>query len=417
MNGSIAGELADARARTLALVEDLDDAVLMPPLMEIVNPVLWEIGHIAWFQEKWCLRHLAGRDPLVANGDALFDSAAVEHDTRWGLPMLTRDEILAYTARVLAEVTERLEQRDLAPEERWFHQLALFHEDMHGEALAYTRQTLELPPPAFAPEPEAGEGALPGDAEFSSGTFRLGATGDEPFVFDNEKWAHEVEVTPFRLARAAVTQGEFAAFVEDRGYARRELWSDAGWRWREETGAEHPVYWRPAGGSWERRHYDCWRPLEADRAILHVAWYEAEAFCNWAGRRLPTEAEWEFAASATKARFPWGDDPETEGRAHVGLTADGCREVGALAAGDSAEGCRQMIGNVWEWTSTTFGPYPGFTPDPYKEYSAPWFGDHMVLRGGCFATRPRLLRNTWRNFYRPYRRDVFAGFRTAADAI
>jgi iron(II)-dependent oxidoreductase len=230
---------------------------------------------------------------------------------------------------------------------------------------------------------------------------------------------------PFALARAPVTQAEFAAFVEGGGYRRREFWDEEGWRWREGAAAEGPVYWqRQPSGTWLRRAFDRWVPLEPHRPVLHVNWYEADAYCRWAGRRLPAEAEWEAAAaaepgadsglSARKRHFPWGDGPPGAGRANLDGYRLGCVDVGALPAGDSAVGCRQLIGNVWEWTASDFLPYPGFVADPYREYSQPWFGTHKVLRGGCWATRGRLLRNTWRNFYRPGRRDVWAGFRTCA---
>jgi iron(II)-dependent oxidoreductase len=255
--------------------------------------------------------------------------------------------------------------------------------------------------------------------EVAGGVFLLGAEPGEPFVFDNEKWAHPVGLKRFAVARAPVTQAEFAAFVEDGGYRRRELWAAAGFAWREQAAAEHPVYWRREPGGWLRRDFDRWVPLEPYRPVIHVNWYEADAYCRWAGRRLPAEAEWEAAASVPvgggrKRRFPWGDADPTPARANLDGAARGCVGVAACADGDGPSGCRQLIGNVWEWTDDDFRPYPGFTPDPYKEYSAPWFGDHKVLRGGCWATRGRLLRNTWRNFYRPDRRDVFAGFRTCA---
>jgi iron(II)-dependent oxidoreductase len=257
------------------------------------------------------------------------------------------------------------------------------------------------------------------------GIFQLGATPAEPFVFDNEKWAHPVHLKPFRIARAPVTQAEFAAFVEDNGYRRQELWSPQGWQWREGTAAEHPVYWQRQAQGWQRRDFDRWRLLEPHRPVLHVNWYEADAYCRWARRRLPSEAEWEAAAGSEpaangrelaqhKRRFPWGDICPTGRQANLEWENLGCVDVAALETGDSAFGCRQMIGNVWEWTADDFGPYPGFAADPYRDYSLPWFGTHKVLRGGCWATRARLLRNTWRNFYTPDRRDVWAGFRTCA---
>ena len=412
----------DARRRTLELIGDLDDGQLLGPRLPTVNPLLWEIGHVAWFQEWWVLRRGDSLSPLRAEADSLYDSAAVAHDTRWDLLLPGRDVTLRYLARVEDLVLERL-ARGPSPDEVYFTLLSVFHEDMHAEAFTYTRQTLGYPAPRLSGDggsAPAGEDApWDGDVTVAGGVYSLGAEPAEPFVFDNEKWAHPVPLRPFAIARAPVTQTEFAAFVEDGGYCRPELWADAGWAWRERAAAERPVYWRREADGWQRRDFDRWVPLEPHRPVIHVNWYEADAYCRWAGRRLPAEAEWEAAASwsgpgESKRRFPWGADAPTPEQVNLDGQAVGCVGVAAHAAGDSPCGCRQMIGNVWEWTADDFLPYQGFTPDPYKEYSAPWFGDHKVLRGGCWATRGRLLRNTWRNFYRPHRRDVFAGFRTCA---
>ena len=419
----------DARRRTLDLIADLRDDQLLGPRLPIVNPLLWEIGHLAWFAERWILRLAGGQPPLRADADALYDSSAVPHATRWDLPLPSRTATLEYMRLVELRVLDVLD-RGPNPEERYFILLAIFHEDMHGEAFLYSRQTLAYPRPtlggglsfpATRHPPPATQQAWPGDVFVPGGTFMLGATPDEPFVFDNEKWAHPVPLRPFAIARAPVTQSAFAAFAEDDGYRRRELWSEAGWHWRQTVQAEQPLYWQRQRDGWLRRDFDLWLPLEPYRPVLHVNWYEAEAYCCWAGRRLPTEAEWEAAAAASgpdlagpKRRFPWGDTPPEATRAQLDGYALGCCDVAALVDGDSACGCRQMIGNVWEWTADDFGPYPGFTPDPYREYSQPWFGTHKVLRGGAWMTRARLLRNTWRNFYKPDRRDVWAGFRTCA---
>ncbi len=424
MSDEISTWLRDARARTLALAAVLTPDALLGPRLAIVNPPLWELGHVAWFQEKWVLRHATGRPPLRADVDALYDSTAIPHDARWELPLPSLDETVAYLGAVERAVLDELAA--LGEERLYFARLAVFHEDMHCEAMAFTRQTLGLaaPRPSRSEQPLATAGALPGDVQVPGGTFLLGAAPGGPFAFDNEKWAHPVELAPFAIARAPVTQAQFAAFVEDGGYRRKGLWSGSGWRWREATGADRPAYWEPRGGSWARREFDALLPLEPHRPMVHVSWFEAEAFCRWAGRRLPTEAEWEAAAAGEpgpagrlaprKRRFPWGDGPPTAERAHLGAQVLRAVDVGALSAGDSAFGCRQMIGNVWEWTASDFLPYPGFIPDPYREYSKPWFGTHKVLRGGSFATPARLIRNTWRNFYTPDRRDPWAGFRTCA---
>ncbi len=427
----LAAWVQDARERTFDLVADLTDAQLLGPQLSITNPFLWEIGHVAWFQEKWVLRDTAGRPPLRADADSLYDSAAIPHDTRWELSLPSRKETLAYMRAVRDGVLERIARGPLDDKERYFILLSVFHEDMHTEAFTYTRQTLGYPPPIFSGGAQPplgsrsapGNGPLPGDVEIPGGRFFLGGSPHEPFVFDNEKWAHEIRMEPFAIARTPVTQSEFTQFVDDNGYRRRDLWSDSGWQWRECAAAEHPLYWKREGNVWLRRDFRSWVPLEPHRPVLHVNWWEAEAFCRWAGRRLPTEAEWEVAASAEpahggrelserKRRFPWGDSAPTPDLANLAWRAMGATSVADCAAGDSAFGCRQMIGNVWEWTSSDFGPYPGFVVDPYKEYSQPWFYTHKVLRGGAWTTQPRLLRNTWRNFYPPNRRDVWAGFRT-----
>ncbi len=433
--------LREARGRTLALIGDLDHDQMIGPRLDIVNPLLWEIGHVAWFQEYWVLRHLIGRAPILANGDALYDSAKVAHETRWDLPLPSKSETLAYMQNILDELSAPYESgndSDGIEEAAYFLSLVLLHEDMHDEAIAYTRQTLGYAKPKFddsgetTPSPKQTNQIMEepsletlGDAVIPGGRFVLGSAPDRPFVFDNEMGAHEVDVKPFAISRTAVTNAEFAAFVEDRGYERRELWIEEGWHWLQRAGAKHPVYWLRDGNKWLRREFNEVVPLEDHLPVLHVNWYEADAYCRWAGRRLPREAEWEMAASAEPAadgrritdrqrRFPWGDETPTPEHANLDWRALGCVDVRLLAAGDSAFGCRQMIGNVWEWTATDFGPYPGFVPGPYKEYSAPWFGDHKVLRGGCWTTRSRLIHNAYRNFSQPDRRDVWAGFRTCA---
>jgi len=423
--------VSDARRRTLELVADLSDEQMMGPRLPTVNPLLWEIGHTAWFQEKWVLRHVCGEGPYRAEVDALYDSIAIPHDTRWDLPLPSRGATVEYLQATRNRVLEKLAERELAAELLYHVQYTVFHEDMHNEAFVYARQTLGYPAPrlrGFAAADTDGESgsqavSAPGDAGVPGGIFLLGAAREEPFVFDNEKWAHPVEVQPFAIARTPVTQAEFLGFVENDGYAREEFWSPEGWTWRKAVAAEHPVYWRNEDGQWMRRDFDRWVRLEPQRPVIHVNWHEAQAYCRWAGRRLPTESEWEIAAAADidsggymrfspKRRYPWGENPPDANHANTDLRRTGCINVGALPASDSQVGCRQMLGNVWEWTESDFRPYPGFIADPYKEYSEPWFGTHKVLRGGCWATRARLLRNTYRNFYTPDRRDVWAGFRT-----
>jgi gamma-glutamyl hercynylcysteine S-oxide synthase len=445
--------LQETRERTLELVDDLNEEQLMGPLLKIVNPLRWEIGHLAWFQEFWVLRHLRNLAPILKHGDELYDSARVAHDTRWDLPLPDRDATFAYMRQVLERVIEQTSYgshglKDAEGyDEEYFLNLVLLHEQMHAEAITYTRQTLSYLPPAIGVAvKQADDEAVPdrvriaeevltliqtdnilrGDAEIPGGKFTLGTASKQGFVFDNEQLAHHVEIGPFTISKTAVTNAEFQAFVEDNGYIRRELWTAEGWQWRSGVSAEHPVYWRWEGnGRWLRRNFDEWVVLDERLPVIHVNWYEADAYCRWAGRRLPTEGEWEMAASAEpapggrgiaryKRPYPWRIGSPTPELANLDWRAMGCIPVDALPAGDSAFGCRQMIGNVWEWTASDFTPYPGFIAGPYKEYSEPWFGDHKVLRGGCWATRSRLIHNTYRNFYTPDRRDVWAGFRTCA---
>jgi gamma-glutamyl hercynylcysteine S-oxide synthase len=413
--------VGDARHRTLELIADLSDEQLIGPMLDVVNPLLWEVGHLAWFQERFVLRQACGEPPIRGDADAIWDSGAIPHDTRWRLALPTREETLAYVNEVRDRVIDRVLGAGDNDVVLHFALYTVGHDDMHTEAITYTRQTLGYPEPRlsglppFDPSGDEG-GPLVGDAEVPGGTFLLGARRSEPFVFDNEKWAHPVEVEPFTMGRAPVTQAEFAAFVEDGGYRRRELWGDDGWAWRTRTGSEHPVYWRSRDDTWQGRRFDRWLALEPHHPVVHVCWYEAEAYCRWAVRRLPTEAEWELAATGQPERpFPWGKGEIEPYHANLDWQAMGTVDVGSFAAGDSSSvGCRQMFGNVWEWTSTTFGPYPNFEPDAYREMSEPWFGSRKVLRGGSWATRSRFLRSTMRNYFTPDRRDVVAGFRTCA---
>ncbi|MEO8204313.1 MAG: selenoneine synthase SenA [Betaproteobacteria bacterium] len=429
----LARELCSSRERTDRLARELAGERLLGAQLPIVNPPLWEIGHLAWFQEFWCLRQKvdgAIADSILTGADRLYDSARVAHATRWSLPLPSFEATRAYQREVLERVVRRLQQEPANSRLHYFADLAAFHEDMHGEAFHYTRQTLGYPDPFDPPgAPVASSDSCgakspgtpaAGDAEFGGGRFMLGAAPGGGFVFDNEKWAHGVTVAPFRMARTAVTNAGYAAFVAGGGYSRREFWDDAGWAWLAQAGLKAPRYWigddtALAVGPWRVRRFDRSVPLDPDHPVVHVNWHEAQAYCRFAARRLPTEAEWEYAARAGDAGtrpFPWGDAVPDAGRAN--LQAGGTLPVDALEAGDAPGGCRQLIGNVWEWTASTFAPYPGYMVDPYKEYSEPWFGTHKVLRGGSFATPRRLIRATWRNFYTPDRGDMFAGFRTCA---
>ena len=425
--------LIDANVRTNELINGLNNKQLMGPQLPIVNPLLWEVGHVAWFYEQFILRMLYEEVPILANGDDLYDSIDIEHFDRWDLPILQLKGTKNYIDDIRNKLIDRLGDISLtnlaSEKDSFIYQFATFHEDMHTEAYTYSRNTLGYPLPDFATalslnKNELESGPLYGDSEIPGGSFMLGSSPEDPFLFDNEKWAHNVTIYPFQMARAAVTNEEFAAFVADKGYLRRNLWHDIGWSWRQREKADHPVHWTPNGpGKWLMRHYSTVVELPLYQPVVHVNWYEASAYCNWANRRLPTEIEWEVAAttqpttnrsefSASKRPYPWGSDPDTVKYANLDGRGLGTVDVAAFSAGDSAWGIRQMLGNTWEWTASNFEPYPGFKPDSYKEYSQPVFGTRKVLRGGTWATRSRMINNMYRNFYTPERRDVFAGFRT-----
>jgi iron(II)-dependent oxidoreductase len=423
---SLLDALLDARSVELQLLQDLTDAQMLGRRAHFLEPPIWEMGHVGWFQEYWILRHLDGRAPLLRGGDAIYDAFNVPYGQRWDHRYPSRRQTAEYIAAVLERSVARLDARTPSTEEAYFYTLAGLHEDMHTENLILILQTIGYGRPRLAglhpaaARPPIDPAYRPRDVAVPGGRFILGATPDEPFVFDNEKWAHPVEVQPFRIASTPVTNAEFMQFVDEGGYRRRPLWDRRGWEWRRRERAEQPLFWvRGHDGRWWERRFDAVVPLDPWHPVVHVNWYEARAFCRWAGRRLPTEAEWEMAATlepatGDKRRFPWGDEPPTPERANLDFRAGGTVDVRALPDGDSPVGCRQMIGNVWEWVDDTFQPYPGFQCDPYKEYSEPYFGRKKVLRGGGWTTRSRLIRSTWRNFYMRHRRNIVAGFRTVA---
>lgn len=422
-------QLTDARARTCELIDQLSEEQLIGPRLPTVNPLRWEIGHAAYFYEFWILRHHYKEAPLLDGIDELFDSIHIPHESRWDLKLPELQDTILYMQQVKDRVVAHLANGEKDQLRDYFTQYAIFHEDMHCEAFTYTRQTLSYPAPNISIElpSMADSDQINGDVAIPSGTFFQGAENNGEFVFDNEKWAHAKQVASFKISRVAVSNAEFAQFVNEGGYEQANYWGDEGWEWLTNSKMQHPLYWRrnKEDSSWEIRWFDLWRPLQQDAAVINVNWYEANAYCKWAQRRLPTELEWEVAASGepspdglslskNKRKFPWGNDLPTSQFANLNGETLGPVSVNAKELGDSAFGCRQMIGNVWEWTDSIFSPYLEFTPDMYEDYSQPLFGKARVLRGGCWATRSRLIRNTWRNYYGPDRNDVFAGFRTCA---
>ncbi len=419
-------DLNDARQRTLALINDLNAKQLIGPQLDTVNPLLWEIGHVAYFHELWILRHLDNAESFLNNADALYDSINIAHDDRWNLPLLTLDETRHYMQQVLeAEISRLKNHNKVTEKDIYLIRYALFHEDMHTEAFTYTRRTLNYSAPTFTNtrlnDPLYNAEPLDGDIEITGGEYYLGAPQDIEFCFDNEKWQHPVQVKPFAIAKAATTFQQFADFVNDDGYLQKSFWDTDGWAWLQKNNISQPNGWKKAsGGHWLIKQFEQWQPMQPQAAVIHINWYEASAWCRWAGRRLPSEAEWELAASGTpdninaKRTYPWGNTPPTKLQANMNSRALRTIDAGALPKSDSGFGCRQMLGNCWEWTQDTFNPYPDFVADMYGDYSQPLFGRTKVLRGGGWATPSRMIRNTWRTYYGPDRNDVFAGFRSCA---
>ena len=424
---NLAAMLQSAHQRSLELLDGLSTEQLIGPKLSTVNPLLWEIGHVGWFHEHFILRQEFGYEPLLERGDSLYNSIAIAHETRWDLPIYSLEEIKSYLGQVQKILVDRLGPGVADARKSFLYQFTTFHEDMHDEAFIWARQTHGYPTPTFLPDgPKENlsydKGSHSGDVDIPGGWFQVGSPPEADFLFDNEKWAHDTYVAPVRMARAPVTNREFASFVSDEGYNRKEFWGEDGWLWRRKTKTMHPIYWRlEANSKWQLRRFDRWLDLPPNEPVIHVNWYEPNAWCRWANRRLPTEAEWEFSATMregpgglTKAQYPWGNNAPSSARANLDGYNLGPVDVVACPAGDSFWGCRQMLGNVWEWTADTFGPFTGFSPDDYKEYSEPLFGNTKVLRGGAWTTRSRMARPTYRNFFGPERSDVFAGFRTCA---
>jgi len=373
--------LRDARRTTIALLDDLDDAQWEVPQVAILNRPLWELGHIGWFMEFWCLRGGDRTRPaLLQQADDWYDSSAVPHARRWQLPLPSRGATHGYVADVLERTLARLAQAEGSDASLYPYRLALFHEDMHGEAFVLLRQAMAYPAPLLPTLDTAAAGAPAHrrDIPVAGGDFVQGVVEGPGFRFDNEADAHAVTLSPYAIAADRVSNAEFAAFIADGGYADDRLWSDEGRAWRRQAGASAPAAWRRIDGQWQQRAFDRWCALEPHAAVRHVNAFEAEAWCRWSQRRLPTESEWEFAA-VHGLISPW-------------------------AARSS----------VWEWTASAFAPYPGFAPGPYRDYSQPWFHSHRVLRGSSSATPARLRDPRFRNFYTPERRDMLAGFRSCA---
>jgi gamma-glutamyl hercynylcysteine S-oxide synthase len=424
----IADLLAEARARTLLLVAPLSDEDLTRQHSPLMSPIVWDLGHIGEFEALWLIENLGGE---IASGElaGMYDPFNNPRATRGSLPLPAGREALREMAVARDRVLRALGDIDLAGDDPllkngFVFRMVLQHEYQHGETILQTLQ-LKQGEPYAAPRgrvfpPAAGSGDVGEMVDFPGGEVVIGSD-DTGAAYDNERPAHRVEVAPFRIGRHPVTCGEYLSFVEDGGYRDDDLWSEAGRSWLREAGAEAPMYWERTDQGWRERVMELVRPLDPHRPVCHVCWYEAEAYARWAGARLPTEVEWEAAAcydpeERTRLAFPWGNERPTWRHANLDQLAFDTAPVGTFPLNVSPIGCHGMIGDVWEWTASTFEPYPGYRTFPYKEYSEVFFGDeYRVLRGGSWATRPGAIRGSFRNWDYPIRRQIFAGFRLAAD--
>jgi len=390
----LAAALDQGRTQLLGLFDGFEQALgpdgLRIPQDTTMNLPLWELGHIGWFEEFWlsrnCERGLGSASnpfvprsaSLMTQADGLYDSSDVAHGRRWQLALPDPDATRGYLAAVREATHAVLQASGPGDDDLYFFRLVLFHEDMHREAWHFMAQRLgiDLGPAMTARAPRAG--LATGAWNVSGGWRRIGAAGPG-FAFDNELGAHVLDVPAFSIDRAPVTWAAFIAFVEAGGYANDRLWTLAGHEWRRRADASHPLNLRHGPDGWQRSQFGHWVSLDLTGPVQNVSAHEAEAWCRWAGRRLPTEREWETAAQLAPEQgedFEWGE--------------------------------------VWEWTASAFGPYPGFAAHPYRDYSEPWFDGRPVLRGGSFATSPHMKHPRYRNFFPAGRNDMFAGFRTCA---
>lgn len=421
----IADELRDARQRTEDLLGRVDDERLMRQNNKLMSPLVWDYAHAGVYQELWLVHELAG-DPFIDERYIhLYDAFENPRAVRGTLPLMNREEVRSYRDRVDARTVEILRDIEFDFEnpllrDAYVYRTVIEHEHMHDETIL---QALQLLPGGYCPElpstPEAR--AVTFDmVQVEAGRYTIGSADHAPW--DNEHPDQEVELRAFRIDRYPITNRSYREFMDDGGYTHHDLWSEAGRKWLADAGATSPQFWRRDGDEWMRDQFGHVRPVVWGQPVMHVCYYEAEAYACWAGKRLPTEFEWEVAAAwdpqlGQMRRYPWGDDEPSALNSNLDQRLYGCALVGAYPEGRSALGCEQMVGEVWEWTSSDFRSYPSFQAFPYPEYSEVFFGsEYKVLRGASWAARPSVARCTFRNWDYPVRRQIFAGFRCVQDA-
>lgn len=421
----LCAEFVRTRARSAALTDALDDAELVRQHSRIMSPLVWDFAHIGNQEELWLVRDVGGLEPVRADIDDLYDAFKQPRADRPGLPLLNPAETRKYVGEVRGKVVDLLERTPLEGRRLVAHGFAfgmiLQHEQQHDETMLATHQlrtgTAVLHAPAPLPRRTPN---LPAEVLVPAGEFTMG-TSTEPWALDNERPAHRARTEAFWLDTTPVTNGDYLRFIAEGGYDEPRWWSEPGWAHRCRAGLVAPQFWQPAGGTWVRTRFGVTEPVPPDEPVVHVCFFEAEAYAAWAGKRLPTEVEWEKAARFDPAtgcsrRYPWGDADPTERHANLGQRHLRPAPAGSYPAGASPLGVHQLIGDVWEWTSSGFAGYPGFSPFPYREYSEVFFGgDYRMLRGGSFGTDALAGRGTFRNWDHPIRRQIFAGFRCARD--
>jgi gamma-glutamyl hercynylcysteine S-oxide synthase len=422
----IRSALERTRAETEELLKPLSDEELVEQVSPLASPLVWELAQIAHFAELWLLRNLYSLEPLGEPHEEVLSAFREQRRPGAPLPTLRPEAVRAYAAEVQERVLDAVDHTDLDYPHPLLRRgfvfgLVIQHEVQHQEAILQTLQ-LRTGREYSTRDEEPPDRVLEGaddEVEIEGGSFILGAT-DEPWAYDNELVPHEVEVRPFAIDRTPVTNAQFADFVDHRGYSSEKHWSNEGWEWRERENVTAPLFWERSSNGWERVRFGRREPLPPEEPVQHVSFHEAEAYAHWARKRLPTEVEWERAAAwderRGKSRFPWG-------REWMGYEANLSRRrfsptpVRSYVGGESPTGCLQMAGDVWEWTTSFFQPYPGFLAFPYPEYSEVYFGEeYRVLRGGSWATDSAAARASFRNWDFPKRRHLFAGFRCARDA-
>lgn len=419
---ALATELTRARERTLALV-DFDDAELHRQYDPLMSPLVWDLAHIGQQEEFWLLR---GGDPnapgiLTPEIDSLYDAFVHSRASRVDLPLLPPADARTYCRTVRDRALDVLDRTD-GDEALFRFGLVASHENQHDETMLQALNLRAGPPllSVGAALPPGRPGVAGTSVLIPGGPFTLGVNAsEEPYSLDNERPGHVVQVEPFRIGRVPVTNAQWREFLDDGGYGTPRWWSERGWAHREQAGLVAPAFWNTDGSRTRFGHRES---IPADEPVQHVTYFEAEAFAAWSGARLPTEAEWEKACAwdpvvGARRRFPWGDAQPGPELANLGGDALRPAPVGAYPAGASAYGVEQMLGDVWEWTSSPLRPWPGFTPMIYDRYSVPFFdGDYRVLRGGSWAVAAGILRPSFRNWDHPVRRQIFSGVRLAWDA-